>query len=99
MSKALFEKWQGRGTVYTDKQIRTTVDELHGRGLFARATYGRRLTYFSNKLVAEKLREAIFAKHTKVAQVANEQSQADTAMTANIRQVLGNSGATHGQLQ
>jgi hypothetical protein len=100
VSKALFESWKHRGTVYTTKQLRSTLDELHLRGCFARATYARRLTYFSIRKPAADLRTAIIEKHTKRAGKLNAEHAADAAMTSKVTALTskGNSRATQGQL-
>jgi hypothetical protein len=100
VSKALFESWKHRGTVYTPKQLRSTLDELHLRGCFARATYARRLTYYSIRKPAADLRTAIVEKHTKRAGKLNAEHAADAAMTAKVEALNseGNSRAAQGQL-
>ena len=89
VSRALYEKWQGRGTVYTSKQIRSTVNDLHVRSLFARATYGCRLTYYSHRLDPAGLGSAIFAKHTKSVAAARTRSTEDAALTERINRMRG----------
>jgi hypothetical protein len=84
VSKTLFDTWSDRGTVYSAKCIRTTLDELNARGFFARATYGRRLTYYTNRQDVEKLRSSIVEYHTKRIVRLNPDRLKDDAMAAQV---------------
>lgn len=43
----------------TDWQLRSVIERLRARKFFARATYGRRLTYYSHRMTNNQLRKAV----------------------------------------
>lgn len=55
-SADLFNRWGcAQGTIFSPKQVRTTVDSLFDSGFFARATYRLRITYYSHRADREEL--------------------------------------------
>ncbi|NBV24659.1 MAG: hypothetical protein EBS05_22410 [Proteobacteria bacterium] len=49
----------------TEWQLRHTLERLHERGLFARFTFGRRLTYYSHRMKDKALRAAVVERKTR----------------------------------
>ena len=69
----------------TERQLRDTVSTLHQNNFFARATYGRRITYYSIRLKADALRKAIADRRTYPGFFHEVQSGMDQSMTAAIQ--------------
>lgn len=50
--------------VYKERQVRSLIESLHQRHFFARVTFARRQTYYSHRLTAKELEDAVF--HLKI---------------------------------
>jgi hypothetical protein len=69
------------------RQIGLTVDKLHSLNFFSRATYGRRVTYYSNRLTDAQLRTAIKKRFTYEPTFKSEMSAKDETMSEEIRRL------------
>lgn len=69
----------------TPWQLRSTVDELHSRKFFARVTFARRSTYYSHRITAKQLRDAITESRTRRGLFRLDQRIEDDQMTTQIR--------------
>ena len=58
--QVLKEETGGSGFSWTTRQIRSTIEELDARNFYARVTFGRRKTYYSNRLSRKELAEQVF---------------------------------------
>lgn len=72
-------------TPLTDWQLRDTIARLHRNKFFARATYGRRLTYYSNRLSQDELRQRIVERKAYAPLFQHLQASQDAAMTTSVR--------------
>ncbi len=70
----------------TERQVRDTIDRLHGLRFFARCTYGRRVTYYSHRLTDEQLRKYVMKKHIYPVRFHRIQADKDRSLTEQIRQ-------------
>jgi hypothetical protein len=55
----------GRIPLMTCRQVRSVIDRLHARKFFARVTFARRQTYYSHRLSATELADAVFQSKTR----------------------------------
>jgi hypothetical protein len=82
----------------TLRHIRTVIESLHQRGFFARITFARRQTYYSHRLTADQLAEAIFQLRTRAAKTRCARIQANNDLTFRIqaerRRLAGSGPAT-----
>jgi hypothetical protein len=62
--EAEFSQRQDGVMPLTDWQLRSLIERLHTRKFFARATYGRRLTYYSHRMTDAQLRKAVVEMKT-----------------------------------
>lgn len=69
----------------TLKQVRTTVEKLHELKWFARVTFGKRQTYYSNRMGQEELMKRVFASKTHAADFRAEKAKNDNDLTAAIK--------------
>ena len=69
----------------TDWQIRSLLDRLQARRFFARATYGRRLSYYSHRMTENQLRKAVIEMKTHRFASQRLRRLDDHAMTDAIR--------------
>lgn len=69
----------------TDWILRDTVNRLKASGFFSRMTYGRRQTFYSNRLTDQELQDEIVASKTRRADSQWNQRTQDDLMTAKIR--------------
>ena len=58
-------QWDGRPLFLTQRQVRSIVKRLHARKFFARVTYRRRLTYYSNRMTSAALAEQVLKRKHK----------------------------------
>jgi len=75
----------GYVSAFTERQVRTIIDRLHTRKFFARITFARRETYYSNRLSAEQLAEYVFAAKTRRYAARRARSNADARLTKLIQ--------------
>jgi hypothetical protein len=69
----------------TDRQLRDTIERLHCNKFFARCTYARRITNYSNRLDDEQLRKHVFDRHTYPISHYTSHAAKDQALTAAIK--------------
>src|SRR5438477_10361142 len=85
-SKKVFHvQRSSRGVFLSERQTRSIIDRLHERGFFARITFARRQTYYSHRLTADQLAEAIFQLKTRGAKTRHTRIQANNDLTSRIR--------------
>lgn len=85
-SKNVFQaEMSNRAIFLTERQTRSIIDRLHQRGFFARLTFARRQTYYSNRLTADQLAEAVFQLKTRAAKTRYTRIQANSDITSRIR--------------
>ena len=77
----------------TEWQLRRTLDRLHERKLFARFTYGRRLTYYSHRINDQELRAAIVERKSYRAVFQWIRKRADQEATDKIRNACASTTA------
>jgi hypothetical protein len=75
----------GRSPFLSERQVRSTIERLHGRKFFARTTYGRRQTYYSHRLNSTQLAEEVFILKTKWHIVRRARISADADLTKRIQ--------------
>jgi hypothetical protein len=83
----------------TPRQVRSIIERLHGRHFFARVTFGRRQTYYSNRLSNKELADRIFAAKIQPSLARQVRIRADADLTNRIqaaRRKLAGSDATEG---
>jgi hypothetical protein len=83
----------------TPRQVRSIIERLHGRHFFARVTFGRRQTYYSNRLSNKELADRIFTAKIQRSLARQERIRADADLTKRIqaaRRKLAGSDATDG---
>src|SRR5207253_5488768 len=73
------------GVFLSERQTRSIIDRLYERGFFARITFARRQTYYSHRLTADQLEEAIFQLKTRTAKARHTRIQANNDLTFRIR--------------
>jgi hypothetical protein len=76
----------GRPPFLTPRQVRSIIERLHDRKFFARVTYGRRQTYYSNRMSSTALQERVFTAKTQRSLAAQARRRADAALTKRIQQ-------------
>ena len=69
----------------TLRQARSIIDRLHARKFFARVTYGRRQTYYSNRMTSKELEDAVFQLKTRFAFASRASRTADAVLTRRIQ--------------
>jgi hypothetical protein len=90
---------KGRRPFLTERQVRSIIERLHERHFFARITYGRRQTYYSNRLSGSELDDAIYEAKIQRSRARQARRQADEALTKRIqaeRRRLAGPSATDG---
>ena len=69
----------------TRRQVRTIIERLRLRNFFAWVTFGRRHTYYSNRMTPVQLSEGVFALKTRVATAKHLKSRSNADLTRRIR--------------
>jgi len=69
----------------TERQLRDTIRRLHRNNFFARCTYARRITYYSNRLGDGQLRKYIVDRYSYASIHLAGQAAKDQDLTAAIR--------------
>jgi len=75
----------GRRPFLTPLQVRSNIERLHDRKFFARATYGRRQTYYSHRMSSTALAERVFTAKIQRSLAAQARRRADAALTKRIQ--------------
>jgi hypothetical protein len=81
----------------TPRQVRSIIERLHARKFFARTTYARRQTYYSNRLSTKDLADQIFRAKIQPSLARQARICADADLTKRIqaeRRKLAGSTAT-----
>ena len=76
---------RGRKPFLTPRQVRSIIERLHGRHFFARITFGRRQTYYSNRLSNKELADRIFTAKIQRSLARQERIRADADLTKRIQ--------------
>ncbi|MEP6698849.1 MAG: hypothetical protein ABJB09_03885 [Verrucomicrobiota bacterium] len=85
-SKQVFNQEIGLGLPeISERRIRTLIESLHDRGFFARITYARRQTYYSHRLTAEKLADAIFQQKIRRTKAQNARIRVNKQLTDRVK--------------
>jgi hypothetical protein len=69
----------------TPRQVRSIIERLHARNFFARITYGRRQTYYSNRLSSKELADHVFRAKTQRSLARQTRICADADLTKRIQ--------------
>jgi hypothetical protein len=69
----------------TSRQVRSIIERLHSRRFFARLTYARRHTYYSHRLTANQLADAVFAQKLQPELARRARILANDALTKRIQ--------------
>lgn len=69
----------------TPRQVRSIIERLHSRQFFARRTFGRRQTYYSNRLSNKELADRIFTAKIQRSLARHERIRADADLTTRVR--------------
>ena len=69
----------------TRRRVRTIIERISLRRFFARVTFGRRHTYYSNRMTSAQLSDAVFAMKTRVARAKHSNSCLNADLTNRIR--------------
>lgn len=69
----------------TQRQVRSIIERLHDRRFFARLTYARRQTYYSHRLTADQLAEAVFVQKLRPELARQARIRANDALTKRIQ--------------
>ena len=69
----------------TERQVRSIIERLHDRKFFARVTYARRQTYYSHRLTAIQLADAVFAQKLQPELARQARIRANDALTKRIQ--------------
>jgi hypothetical protein len=77
---------KGRRPFLTERQVRSIIERLHGRNFFARTTYGRRQTYYSNRLSSSELADHVFKTKVQRSLARQARGRADAALTKRIQE-------------
>jgi hypothetical protein len=83
----------------TPRQVRSIIERLHGRHFFARVTFGRRQTYYSNRLSNKELADRVFTAKIQPSLARQVRIRADADLTKRVqaaRRKLAASAATDG---
>ncbi len=72
----------------TERQLRNTIERLHQNKFFARATFARRITYYSIRLDPEALRKKIVDNRTYARFFQATRRAQDAALTDEVRRKL-----------
>jgi hypothetical protein len=81
----------------TERQVRSIIERLQSRNFFARITFGRRQTYYSNRLSTKELADEIFTAKMQRSLARQARICADADLTKRIqaaRRKLAGSVAT-----
>jgi hypothetical protein len=81
----------------TERQVRSIIERLQSRNFFARITFGRRQTYYSNRLSTKELADEIFTAKMQRSLARQARICADADLTTRIqaaRRKLAGSVAT-----
>jgi hypothetical protein len=90
---------KGRRPFRTERQVRSIIERLHGRNFFARITYGRRQTYYSNRQSSSELADHVFKIKVQRSLARQARRRADAGVTKRIqaeRRRLAGPAATEG---
>ena len=74
-----------RDPFVTRRQVRSIIERLHARKFFARVTYARRQTYYSHRMSAKQLNEAIFQLKTRADLARRASRVANAVLTHRIQ--------------
>jgi hypothetical protein len=87
-SKAVFEVYTGYHADFwvTKRQVRSIIERLHDRKFFARTTYGRRQTYYTNRMSSTALAKRIFTAKIQRSLATQARRRADAALTKWIQE-------------
>jgi hypothetical protein len=69
----------------TSRQARSIIDRLQDRGFFARITYARRQTYYSHRLTADQLADAIVTRKLQRERARQARIRANDALTKRVQ--------------
>jgi hypothetical protein len=84
--RVFMAEMNGRPPFLTERQVRSIVERLHERKFFARTTYGRRQTYYSNRMSSTALAEQVFTAKIQRSLATQARRRADEALTKRIQQ-------------
>jgi hypothetical protein len=85
-SERVFKKETGGyDSTRTARQVRSIIDRLAERNFFARITFARRETYYSNRLRLKDLQEQIFAAKVYRARARQARIGANAELTSRIK--------------
>jgi predicted transcriptional regulator len=76
----------GRPPFLTERQVRSIIERLHDRKFFARRTYGRRQTYYSNRMSPTSLEEQVFRAKIQRSLATQARRRAAAALTKRIQE-------------
>ena len=79
------EEMNGQRPFVTRRQVRSIIDRLDARKFFARVTYARRQTYYSHRMSAKELSEAVFQLKTQRDVARRDSRTANAALTRRIQ--------------
>jgi hypothetical protein len=69
----------------TQRKVRSIIERLHDRRFFARLTFARRQTYYSHRLTADQLAEAVFVQKLRPELARQARTRANDALTKRIQ--------------
>jgi hypothetical protein len=85
-SKRVFSlEMHDRQAWITERQVRSIIERLHDRRFFARLTYARRQTYYSHRLTADQIAEAVFVQKLQPELARQARIRANDALTKRIQ--------------
>jgi hypothetical protein len=85
-SKRVFSvEMRDRQPRITQRQVRSIIERLHDRRFFARLTYARRQTYYSHRLTANQLADAVCAQKLQPELARQARIRANEALTKRIQ--------------
>jgi hypothetical protein len=79
------QEMNGRTPFVTCRQVRSIIDRLDARKFFARVTYARRQTYYSHRMSAKELNEAVFQLKTRRDLARRASRMANAELTRRIQ--------------
>jgi hypothetical protein len=85
-SKRVFSlEMHDRQASITPRQIRSIIERLDGRRFFARVTYARRQSYYSHRLTADQLADAIVTGKLQRERARQARIRANDALTKRVQ--------------
>ena len=85
-SKRVFSvEMRDRQAWITERQVRSIIERLHDRKFFARVTYARRQTYYSHRLTADQLADAVITQKLQRQRARQARIRANDALTKRIQ--------------